>query len=512
MKKLKVFISSVQSEFSYERQMLFDYLMQDALLGLFFDPFIFERVPASSQRANNVYLDKVAECDVYLGIFGKEYGSHDNTGTSPTEHEFNHATHLNKIRLIFISSHSDTERQTKVTALIKRAEKEVVRKKFSNPGELQTAVYTSLVRYLEEKEYIRTGPFDASVCAAAGLPDIDVEKIIRFVTVARAKRGFPLPTESPLDDILTHLNLLRGNKLTNAALLLFGKKPQRFFISSEIKCAQFHGYEIVKPIPTYQVYKGDVFQLVDQAVDFVLSRIDVSTGTRDQEVQVAIDYEIPRAVVAEAIVNAIAHRDYTSHGSVQVMIFKDRIEIWNPGQLPPNLTLLNLRDPHGSFPANPLLAEPMYLAAYIERIGTGTLDIIHLCKEKGLKEPDFKQEDVFKAIIWRTEAVTGEVTEGGTGEVTEGVTGEVTGEVIGEVIEEEVRRVIMVLYGETKRTEIQDALQLKHQEYFRDNYLIPSIEGGFVEMTHPDIPNHPKQKYRLTAKGLKIKEKLKKSN
>jgi predicted HTH transcriptional regulator len=379
MRKIKVFISSVQSEFADERQMLFDYLMQDPLLGLFFEPFIFERVPASSQRADNVYLDKVAECDVYLGVFGKEYGLPDNTGTSPTEYEYSHATNLNKVRLIFISHHSHTERHTKITDLIKRAEKEIVRKKFSNPSELKTAVYTSLVRYLEEKEYIRTGPFDASICAAASLTDIDIEKIIRFVTIAKAKRGFPLPAESPVKDILTHLNLLQGDKLTNAALLLFGKKPQRFFMSSEIKCAQFHGYEIVKPIPTYQVYKGDVFQLVDQAVDFVLSRIDVSTGTRDKEVQVAIDYEIPRAVVAEAIVNAIAHRDYTSHGSVQVMIFKDRIEIWNPGQLPPNLTLLNLRDPHGSFPANPLLAEPMYLAAYIERIGTGTRDIIRLC-------------------------------------------------------------------------------------------------------------------------------------
>lgn len=72
MRKLKVFISSVQSEFAEERQMLFEYLMQDALLGLFFEPFIFEIVPASSQRADNVYLDEVSKCDVYIGIFGKE--------------------------------------------------------------------------------------------------------------------------------------------------------------------------------------------------------------------------------------------------------------------------------------------------------------------------------------------------------------------------------------------------------------------------------------------------------
>ena len=52
-------------------------------------------------------------------------------------------------------------------------------------------------------------------------------------------------------------------------MLLFGKQPQRFLISSEVKCAHFHGQEVAKPIPSYQVYKGTVFDLVDQAVDFV---------------------------------------------------------------------------------------------------------------------------------------------------------------------------------------------------------------------------------------------------
>jgi predicted HTH transcriptional regulator len=58
-------------------------------------------------------------------------------------------------------------------------------------------------------------------------------------------------------------------------------------------------------------------------------------------------------VVAEAIVNAVAHRDYTSNGSIQVMLFADRLEVWNPGTLPPSLTLEKLRQAHGSVPAKP---------------------------------------------------------------------------------------------------------------------------------------------------------------
>ena len=169
------------------------------------------------------------------------------------------------------------------------------------------------------------------------------------------------------------------------------------------------------------------------------------------------------------------------------MLFKNRLEIWNPGQLPPNLTLSKLREPHGSFPANPLLAEPMYLAGYIERLGTGTRDMIRLCNEKELKEPDFIQEDVFKTIIWRT--------------------GQATGQVSGEVTWE-VQRVVIVMNGEMKRAEIQHALQLKHDDFFRIQYIIPALESGVIEMTYPDTPKHPKQRYRLTTKGLKIKKQL----
>ena len=102
--------------------------------------------------------------------------------------------------------------------------------------------------------------------------------------------------------------------LPTLVVLLFGQAPQRFLISSEIKCAHFHGTEVAKPIPSYQVYKGTVFGLVDQAVDFVLSKITLSVGTRSESVQAPVKYEIPKEVVTEAIVNAAAHRDYTDRG------------------------------------------------------------------------------------------------------------------------------------------------------------------------------------------------------
>lgn len=149
------------------------------------------------------------------------------------------------------------------------------------------------------------------------------------------------------------------------------------------------------------LWKNPFLTTVDQAVDFVLSKISVSVGTRDEGNNAAIQYEIPRAVVAEAIVNAVAHRDYASTGSVQVMLFADRLEVSNPGRLTPELSISKLKKVHGSYPTNPRLAEPMYQAVYIERFRTGTGDIFRLTKDAGLKEPVFDLEEGFKVIIWR---------------------------------------------------------------------------------------------------------------
>jgi len=360
MERIKVFIRSVQKEVIKERQRLFVYLHSDPLLGLFFEPFLFENLPASDQRTDSVYLNEVSRCDIYIGLFGTQYGYEDPEGLSPTEREFDEATREHKTRLVYVLGDSSLLRHPKMSKLIQKVGIDMIRKSFNTADELTSGVYASLVNYLKEKEIIRTGPFDAALNEKAVLEDLDPDKISEFVRIAKAKRGFPLPVESSPEIILTHLNLFEKGRVSNAALLLFGKQPQRFFISSEIKCAHFHGFDVVKPIPAYQVYKGDVFQLVNQAVDFVLSRVDVSVGTREESTQVPVDYELPRAAVSEAIVNAIAHRDYTSNGSVQVMLFKDRLEIWNPGHLPLGLNPAKLRLPHNSIPANPLLAEPMY--------------------------------------------------------------------------------------------------------------------------------------------------------
>jgi predicted HTH transcriptional regulator len=79
-------------------------------------------------------------------------------------------------------------------------------------------------------------------------------------------------------------------------------------ISSCVKCCQYYGTEITRPIPSLHIYEGDVFQLIDQAVSFMMSRIDAQVGGRDKNVIAEVVPKLPLLAVTEAIVNAVCHR------------------------------------------------------------------------------------------------------------------------------------------------------------------------------------------------------------
>jgi ATP-dependent DNA helicase RecG len=400
--QLRIFISSVQKELAEERRAVKAFVENDPLLRRFFTVFLFEDLPAGDRRADTVYLAEVDRCDVYLGLFGNDYGFEDPDGVSPTEREFDRATVQGKSRLIYVKGTDDGQRHPKMRTLIRTAGDQLIRRRFTSVAELIEALNASLVEHLEVCGIIQARPFEERPTPGATLDDVDAQAVATFVTRARAGRQFPLPEQSPVSTVLTHLHLLHDGHPTNAALLLFGRDPQRFFPAAEVRCMHFHGTEIQRPVPSYQIYKGTVFAQVDKAVDFVLSILYRSVGTRAESSQAPGGYEIPPDVVREAIVNAIAHRDYTSAGAVQVSVFADRIEVWNPGTLPAPLTPEGLRHPHGSIARNHRLCEGLYLAQYIEKYGTGTLMMIRESVEHQLPEPDFAQRGgEFTVVLWR---------------------------------------------------------------------------------------------------------------
>jgi ATP-dependent DNA helicase RecG len=177
--------------------------------------------------------------------------------------------------------------------------------------------------------------WDGLVCEGAGAEDVDEERVRWFLKEARKERGVNISEDASIEEALMKLKVLRNGELTNAALLLFFKEPT--FLQSEVKCIRFSGNEPIKPYIDFQTIEGTVFDLIDKTEDFVLRNIRKSIRLVSGEIQRAEKYEYPPDAIREAIVNAVAHRDYESPSKVQVRIFDDRIEVWSPGTLPTHI-------------------------------------------------------------------------------------------------------------------------------------------------------------------------------
>jgi len=407
--KYKIFVSGAQKELKKERRAVKEFIRKDALLSEYFDVFLFEDSPAKSKSAEIAYIEEVRKSGIYIGILGQQYGGSGKEKMSPTEAEFREAKAKHKEILIYIKGQNTADKlrdggmQEFITE-IKNPKAGYSYRRFDTATELTNLVYESLISFLKEKGEIGKAGFDQRICDGAKLSDIDGAKVKWFLRAARSKRNFPLGVDASISDVFTHLKLIRDGKLTNAALLLFGKSPRKFFDQAKIKCVQLPSTEVVKPFSSYHIYEEEnLFEQIDKAVAFVLGAIKFPVIQQAHTAQVARPWEIPEFAIHEAIVNAVAHRDYNTTSSVQVMVFLDRVEIWNSGTLPGNLKVEDLRKPHSSHPSNPTLANVLYFGDYIQQVGSGTTEMIRQCKAQGLPEPEFVsvRNLEFKTILAR---------------------------------------------------------------------------------------------------------------
>jgi len=223
-----------------------------------------------------------------------------------------------------------------------------------------------------------------------------------------------------------------------------------------------------------------------------MSKLNRFVGTRKLGPQAPVEYDIPKEVVTEGIVNAVAHRDYTSNASVEVMLFADRLEIWNPGTLPPSLTIESLSKPHSSQPGNPLIAEPLFLTKYIEKAGTGTVDIFDNCRKAGLRLPAFRLENGFFILtVWRKK----------TGQLKPVIGAESGAESGAEPV------IIALRDKPLSMSEISVKIGRKQVTGALKRLVQDLLSERLVERTIPDKPNSRLQKYHLTKKGAEYLKK-----
>lgn len=223
------------------------------------------------------------------------------------------------------------------------------------------------------------------------LTEVDSKALENFARLARAKLPY-LDAKNP-EQTLQNLELLSDGSLTNAGVLLFGKRPQRLFPQAQVRIGIFRGNQILDS----HDFKGTLWEQLEGAMERFRQVLKVRFEIKVEEatlegLQRKEVWEYPLEALREALINALIHRDYTIPADIQIKIHEDRLEIWNAGELPPPLRPDDLRGPHRSVLRNPLIAQAFYFAGLIERWGTGTTRIIELCRQQGLPEPEFQHQ------------------------------------------------------------------------------------------------------------------------
>lgn len=212
------------------------------------------------------------------------------------------------------------------------------------------------------------------------MEDISLEKV--QAAIDRRNKVQPLMQDDPLT-FLHKSGLIRDEKMTHAAFLLFHKDDSYL---STIELGRFQTEILIKDSARS---KSDVLTQIDQVIDFVKKHINLEviiTG----EAQNTQRWQYPLEAIREIVINMVLHRNYRSTSDSIVKVFNNRIEFYNPGRLPENITIEDLLTNHyRSTPRNKLMADFLKDIGIIEKYGSGIQRILDLFRNAQLPDPYF---------------------------------------------------------------------------------------------------------------------------
>jgi ATP-dependent DNA helicase RecG len=200
--------------------------------------------------------------------------------------------------------------------------------------------------------------WDNEPCTTA-LAELNEDKIRRFLERA----GLPWGSDGDSTaNALTKLGLLQDGKLLNAARLFFADQP------IQLRCAVFASTSSATILDRHD-FDGDILELIEEAEKYILKNIHI--GMRLEGMRRVDVPEISRAALREAIINAFCHRDWRHPDYIQIAIYKNRVEIRNPGGLFDGLTFEAMRRGNVSHRRNPLIADLFRRIDMVEAWGRG---------------------------------------------------------------------------------------------------------------------------------------------
>lgn len=231
--------------------------------------------------------------------------------------------------------------------------------------------------------------------SAKTVRDANVRVVKDFVKKANSAKRISFAFTSTRT-VLDKLHLLYDGKLLNAGEVLFCNEN-----SLEVQAAVFAGTDKLTFLDI-QSFKGNLFYLLEKSENYLKEHMNWR-ALLEPEGRTEIP-EVPLRAITEALVNSLCHRDYTNPKGNEIAIFKDRIEIYNPGSFPEGYTPQQfIRGEERSILRNPLLANILYLRDDIEKWGSGIRRIAQACREAGVRMEFKVIKSGFVTVFYRTE-------------------------------------------------------------------------------------------------------------
>jgi ATP-dependent DNA helicase RecG len=259
----------------------------------------------------------------------------------------------------------------------------------------------------ELRSFLRYSPaynYDKTVFNSLSVDYLDHNKLQSFLDASAKKRNRKYSTDVDISVTLANIGLLQKSESnfhpTLAGAMIFAKtNPQEAepFSRYIVRCVNYAGKTHSSKIVDKKDIDGTLDEQVDASLAFILRSIRTEAKiVKSKRIE---KYEYPELALREIVVNALIHRDYSNTGTyVQIAVFKDRIEVSNPGTLPPGVTVSNIQA--AQFSRNGIISKVMRDMDYMEEFGRG-IDLIYSEMNRwGLVEPLFKNSsNSFKVIL-----------------------------------------------------------------------------------------------------------------
>lgn len=227
------------------------------------------------------------------------------------------------------------------------------------------------------------------------IDDIDEELLKEFIEKGRKAKRINFPYTNK-EEILRKLSLVnKNNELLNAGYILFAKEAKL-----EMQMAIFATETKLTFLDIDQVF-GNVFELIEVGEGYIRKNIKWPVNFKSGSMERVEIPEIPLEAIREALINSLIHRDFKNPKSNEIAIYKDRIEIFNPGEFPEGFKPEDFIEGQGSIPRNPLIANTLYLSKDIEKWGSGFRRITEACAEANVKVKFEIRKNGFMVIFYR---------------------------------------------------------------------------------------------------------------